>query len=161
MPQVLLPVIPHMTSEMLAEDPGKRAEAMQLVCQLFSVPGNRLVAEYGDVFDELLHRFKDAEVGCGGNWCANFCLWSLAQELGRDTDTDGVLLSKGTCAGIACEWCSHNHTEHSLLRLAGSHQSVVSPAPAAVLCRWAFGCTLWSLRPRWLQLLAALSDKRR
>ncbi|WIA29168.1 hypothetical protein OEZ86_011679 [Tetradesmus obliquus] len=62
-PQVLLPVIPHMTSEMLAEDPGKRAEATQLVCQLFSVPGNRLVAEYGDVFDELLHRFKDAEVG--------------------------------------------------------------------------------------------------
>eukprot|EP00882_Tetradesmus_deserticola_P022060 GHRQ01023943.1.p1 GENE.GHRQ01023943.1~~GHRQ01023943.1.p1 ORF type:complete len:442 (+),score=232.76 GHRQ01023943.1:175-1326(+) len=62
-PQVLLPVIPHMTSEMLAEDAGKRAEATQLVCQLFTVPGNRLVCEYVDVFDELLHRFKDAEVG--------------------------------------------------------------------------------------------------
>jgi hypothetical protein len=61
-PQVLLPVIPHMTSEMLAEDAGKRAEATQLVCQLFSVPGNRLVCEYADVFDELLLRFKDAEV---------------------------------------------------------------------------------------------------
>ncbi|KAF6266620.1 hypothetical protein COO60DRAFT_1697167 [Scenedesmus sp. NREL 46B-D3] len=51
-PQVLLPVIPHMTSEMLAEDAAKRAEATQL-----------LVCEYVDVFDELLHRFKDAEVG--------------------------------------------------------------------------------------------------
>jgi hypothetical protein len=77
-PQVLLPVIPHMTSEMLAEDAVKREEATRLVCQLFSVPGNRLVCEYADVFDELLHRFKDAEVG----WGCIACCWCTVHAAG-------------------------------------------------------------------------------
>ncbi|KAF8072944.1 ATXR2 [Scenedesmus sp. PABB004] len=58
-PQVLLPVIPHITSELHASEPEKRLEAVQLLCQLFGLPGNRLVAEYGDVLEALLRRYTD------------------------------------------------------------------------------------------------------
>jgi hypothetical protein len=39
--------------------------------------------------------------------------------------------------------------------------SVMSCGLLAVMCRWRFGCNWWSLRRRWLQLLAALSGKKR
>lgn len=66
-PQVLLPVIPHLTSELQAEDPGRRLAASQLLGRLLSLPGNKLVSEYKDVLEALLTRVADPEVrGLGG-----------------------------------------------------------------------------------------------
>lgn len=62
-PQVLLPVIPHLTSELHSDDGTKRQEAATLLGRLLSLPGNRLVNEYKDVLDALLRRYSDTQVG--------------------------------------------------------------------------------------------------
>jgi hypothetical protein len=61
-PQVLLPVIPHLTSELHSEDGAKRQEAATLLGRLLSLPGNKLVNEYRDVLDALLRRYCDVQV---------------------------------------------------------------------------------------------------
>lgn len=61
-PQVLLPVIPHLTSELQSDDGAKRQEAVTLLSRLLSLPGNRLVNEYRDVMDALLKRYSDTQV---------------------------------------------------------------------------------------------------
>lgn len=66
-PQVLLPVIPHLTSELHSEDGAKRLEAATLLGRLLSLPGNRLVNEYRDVLDALLRRYSDTQVGGGSH----------------------------------------------------------------------------------------------
>lgn len=64
-PQVLLPVIPHLTSELHSDEGAKRLEAATLLGRLLSLPGNRLVNEYKDVLDALLRRYSDTQV-CAG-----------------------------------------------------------------------------------------------
>lgn len=61
-PQVLLPVIPHLTSELHSDEGPKRLEAATLLGRLLSLPGNRLVNEYKDVLDALLRRYSDTQV---------------------------------------------------------------------------------------------------
>jgi hypothetical protein len=61
-PQVLLPVLPHLTSELQAEEGAKRLEAVCLLGKLFSFPGNRLVCEFNDMLDALLDRYQDTQV---------------------------------------------------------------------------------------------------
>lgn len=61
-PQVLLPVIPHLTSELHSDDAAKRLEACQLLGRLLSLPGNKLVNEYRDVLEALLRRYADGQV---------------------------------------------------------------------------------------------------
>lgn len=65
-PQVLLPVVPHLTSELQSGDGNKRLEAVQLLCKLFSLPGSKLVSEYEDVLEALLSRYQDTKVGTKG-----------------------------------------------------------------------------------------------
>lgn len=61
-PQVLLPVIPHLTDDLMSEEGPKRLETVRLLGQLFSMPGNKLVAEYTEVLDALLSRGCDSQV---------------------------------------------------------------------------------------------------
>eukprot|EP00879_Flechtneria_rotunda_P015681 GHRR01016403.1.p1 GENE.GHRR01016403.1~~GHRR01016403.1.p1 ORF type:complete len:1542 (+),score=797.44 GHRR01016403.1:616-5241(+) len=61
-PQVLLPVIPHLTHELQADEGSKRLEAVQLLGQLFGVPGNKLVCDYAEVLEALLARYQDTQV---------------------------------------------------------------------------------------------------
>lgn len=61
-PQVLLPVIPHLASELHSDEGPKRLEAATLLGRLLSLPGNRLVNEYKDVLDALLRRYSDTQV---------------------------------------------------------------------------------------------------
>jgi hypothetical protein len=75
-PQVLLPVIPHLTSELHSEDGAKRLEAATLLGRLLSLPGNRLVNEYRDVLDALLRRYSDTQVRGGGSISTQRC-WAL------------------------------------------------------------------------------------
>lgn len=63
-PHVLLPVVPHLTSELQSSDGTKRLEAVQLLSKLFSLPGSKLVTDYGDVLDALLGRYQDTKVSC-------------------------------------------------------------------------------------------------
>lgn len=65
-PQVLLPVMPHLTMELQVEDESKRLEAVHLLGKLFSLPGSTLVTDYADVLDEFLKRYHDQKVLLGG-----------------------------------------------------------------------------------------------
>jgi hypothetical protein len=73
-PQVLLPVMPHLTSELDADSPAQRLEATQLLGRLLSLPGNKLVSEYQDVLDTLLLRYADPDVRCWGGRAGGCCL---------------------------------------------------------------------------------------
>ena len=62
MPQVLLPVIPHLTAELQADNEAKRLDAVQLLGKLFSLPSSSLAADFGDVLQEFLRRYHDQKV---------------------------------------------------------------------------------------------------
>lgn len=81
-----------MTDELSAGDAAKRLEAVKLLGRLFGQAGGAAVAaEWADVLNELLRRFKDEKV----------CLWGLGM----------------TCvwrAGVCMPWVEAWHACHSL-----------------------------------------------
>lgn len=61
-PQLLLPVLPHLCSQLEAEDDGKRLSAVNVVGHLFSKSESDLVGEYPELFCVFLRRFVDQKV---------------------------------------------------------------------------------------------------
>lgn len=66
-PQVLLPVLPQLSSELHSDDVSRRMDAVSVLGRLFSgrAAGRRLAAEYADVVESLLGRFTDQAVRPG------------------------------------------------------------------------------------------------
>ena len=68
-PQTLLPVLPRLAEELHADDAKRRSAATSLVGSLFSLQGSDLTSSYADLFDALLKRLEDREVGsCPSCW---------------------------------------------------------------------------------------------
>ncbi len=61
-PQVLLPVIPHISGELQSDDEKRRLDAVALLGRMFCLPGVGLAAEYADVLDEFVRRYHDQKV---------------------------------------------------------------------------------------------------
>jgi hypothetical protein len=79
-PLVLLPIVPHLTTELGDEDAAKRLDALRLLCRLFvhrEGGGRSLAADFGDVLDELLGRARDKEVRVRLRVCVFVCLLLL------------------------------------------------------------------------------------
>ena len=75
MPLVLLPIVPHLTTELTDDDAAKRLDALRLLCRLFSHReggGRSLAADFGDVLGELLGRARDKEVTAAVAGCVFF-----------------------------------------------------------------------------------------
>lgn len=82
-PQTLLPVLPLLAQELQAEEESRRLEAVDLLGQLFMLPGSDMDLEYGYLFEELMRRCKDQKVGCRAKGvyalhkqCAVSSVWS-------------------------------------------------------------------------------------
>ena len=61
-PQTLLPVLPHLESELRTEDTAKRVAAVQLLGSLFGQGGSDFDTMYAQLFAEFLRRFRDISV---------------------------------------------------------------------------------------------------
>ena len=61
-PQTLLPVLPHLESELRVDDKTKRVAAVQLLGSLFGQGGSDLDTMYQQLFEEFLRRFRDISV---------------------------------------------------------------------------------------------------
>lgn len=63
-PQVLLPVLPHLSLELQVDSDTKRGAAVELLGRLFAQPGSsEILADYSDLFRDLLKRLHDQKVG--------------------------------------------------------------------------------------------------
>ena len=62
-PQTLLPVLPLLAQELQAEEESRRLDAVDLLGQLFMLPGSDMDLEYSYLFEELMRRCKDQKVG--------------------------------------------------------------------------------------------------
>ena len=62
-PQVLLPVLPHLKDELTVEAESKRLAAVELLCKLFTQPtiGAEAMSDYTHLFEELCKRFADTQ----------------------------------------------------------------------------------------------------
>lgn len=61
-PQVLLPVLPRLGSELHVDSDDKRTAAVNLLGRLFTVPGSDMASQHPQLFDALLLRCKDQKV---------------------------------------------------------------------------------------------------
>ena len=61
-PQTLLPVLPHLSSELQAEDETKRTAVTELLGRLFALPGCDMDVAYPELFDGFLRRCSDQKV---------------------------------------------------------------------------------------------------
>ncbi len=69
-PQTLLPVLPHLESELRIEDTAKRVAAVQLLGSLFGQGGSDLDTSYTQLFGEFLRRFRDVSVRVARQRCS-------------------------------------------------------------------------------------------
>ena len=69
-PQTLLPVLPHLESELRIEDTAKRVAAVQLLGSLFGQGGSDLDTIYAQLFAEFLRRFRDVSVRFARQSCS-------------------------------------------------------------------------------------------
>ncbi|KAE8649626.1 sister chromatid cohesion protein PDS5 homolog A isoform X1 [Cucumis sativus] len=74
-PQMLLPVIPNLTLELLTDQVDVRIKAVKIIGRLLSLPGNCVAQKYRGLFTEFLKRFADksAEVRIHAIQCAKDC----------------------------------------------------------------------------------------
>ncbi|TYK31652.1 sister chromatid cohesion protein PDS5-like protein A isoform X1 [Cucumis melo var. makuwa] len=74
-PQMLLPVIPNLTLELLTDQVDVRIKAVKIIGRLLSLPGNSVAQKYRGLFMEFLKRFADksAEVRIHAIQCAKDC----------------------------------------------------------------------------------------
>ncbi|XP_038899210.1 sister chromatid cohesion protein PDS5 homolog A isoform X2 [Benincasa hispida] len=74
-PQMLLPVIPNLTLELLTDQVDVRIKAVKIIGRLLSLPGHCVAQKYRGLFMEFLNRFcdKSAEVRIHAIQCAKYC----------------------------------------------------------------------------------------
>lgn len=83
-PQMLLPVIPNLTQELLTDQVDVRLKAVHLLGRLFALPGQHVAHEYHQLFAEFLKRLSDksVEVRLAAVECAKECF--LANPFGTE-----------------------------------------------------------------------------
>ncbi|KAJ7965575.1 sister chromatid cohesion protein PDS5-like A isoform X1 [Quillaja saponaria] len=82
-PEMLLAVIPGLIQELLTDQVDVRIKAVDLVGELFALPGHRVPQKYHDLFVEFLRRFSDksAEVRVKAVQCAKaFYVTNLSER---------------------------------------------------------------------------------
>jgi hypothetical protein len=60
--QMLLPVLPHLSSELRSADVPRRLKAVEQVARLFTMPGCDADALGEDLFSSLMDRYRDSQV---------------------------------------------------------------------------------------------------
>jgi hypothetical protein len=61
-PQALLPVLPHLVSELQVEAQDRRLQAIDLLVSAFAGSDSSMDVDYSDLFEELLRRCCDKQV---------------------------------------------------------------------------------------------------
>lgn len=61
-PSTLLPVMPHIMSDLTAKEDAKRLSALELLGKLYALPNSDMHADFPELFKEFVRRSKDQKV---------------------------------------------------------------------------------------------------
>ncbi len=70
-PSTLLPVMPHIMSDLTAKEDAKRLSALELLGKLYALPDSDMHADFPELFKEFVRRSKDQKA------CPSFALTSF------------------------------------------------------------------------------------
>lgn len=60
-PSTLLPVMPHIMSDLTAKEDAKRLSALELLGKLYALPNSNMHSDFPELFKEFVRRSKDQQ----------------------------------------------------------------------------------------------------
>jgi sister-chromatid-cohesion protein PDS5 len=99
-PSTLLPVMPHIMSDLTAKEDAKRLSALELLGKLYALPNSDMQADFPELFKEFVRRSKDQKVCNSLNRLSisGDCtkLWSCLPTNGGETPVCAYRQSRAT-----------------------------------------------------------------